>query len=190
MMASLRCCSYNCRGFNSGLVYLKQYINSFDLCFIQEHWLLEENLHTVCDSFPDFLSVGVSGMDSTSLICGRPYGGCSILFRKSLSSCITPLISTSNRFCAIRICDSSGLSLLLICVYMSALSVFSYYSEYLQTLGELEGFIESHQCDLNILVGDFNVDFDRGGPLAKLLLDFMCELNLTATDLSYRNSYF
>ena len=188
MMASLRCCSYNCRGFNSGLVYLKQYINSFDLCFIQEHWLLEENLHTVCDSFPDFLSVGVSGMDSTSLICGRPYGGCSILFRKSLSFYITPLISTSNRFCAIRICDSSGLSLLLICVYMPALSVSSYYSEYLQTLGELEGFIESHQCDLNMLVGDFNVDFDRGGPLAKLLLDFMCELNLTATDLSYRNS--
>ena len=108
MMGSLRCCSYNCRGWNSGLVYLKQYINSLDLCFIQEHWLLKENLHTVCDSFPDFLSVGVSGMDSSSLISGCPYGGCSILFRKSLSSCITPLATTSHRFCAIKIHDSSA----------------------------------------------------------------------------------
>ena len=61
---------------------------------------------------------------------------------------------------------------------MPAMTASSYFSEYLQTLGELEGFIESQHCDINILVGDFNVDFDRGGPLAKLLCDFMCDLNL------------
>ena len=82
-------------------------------------------------------------MDSSSLISGRPYGGCSILFRKSLSSCITPLATTSHRFCAIKIRDSSSQSVLLVSVYMPAMTSSSYYSEYLQTLGELEGFIES-----------------------------------------------
>ena len=42
-------------------------------------------------------------MDSGSLLCGRPYGGCSVLYRKSLSSCITPLASSSNRFCGIKV---------------------------------------------------------------------------------------
>ena len=38
----------------------------------------------------------------------------------------------------------------------------SSFSEYLNTLGELDEFINSQQCDVNLLVGDFNVDFDRG----------------------------
>ena len=42
-------------------------------------------------------------------------------------------------------------------------------------LGELEAFIGSNHCDINVIVGDFNVDFDRGGLFAKLLKDFMIE---------------
>ena len=39
-------------------------------------------------------------------------------------------------------------------------------SAYNYTLGELEGFIDTQCCDVTIVVGDFNVDFDRDGPLA------------------------
>ena len=39
------------------------------------------------------------------------------------------------------------------------------------------------RCDVNIVVGDFNIDFDRGGQLANLL---MAELNLVVYDLSFR----
>ena len=63
----------------------------------------------------------------------------------------------------------------------------SSFNEYLNTLGELQGFLESQQCDVNILVGDFNVDFDRGGPLAELLVDSMSELNLYVCDLSFHS---
>ena len=62
MMASLRCCSFNCRGWNSGAITLKNYIDSLDLCFIQEHWLYSDLLNQVRDISPDFLSVGVSGI--------------------------------------------------------------------------------------------------------------------------------
>ena len=45
-------------------------------------------------------------------------------------------------------------------------------SEFLSTLAELEGFIESQHCDFTLVAGDFNVDFDRGGPLASLLVQW------------------
>ena len=38
---------------------------------------------------------------------------------------------------------------------------------------------------MNLLVGDFNVDFSRGGSLTQLLLDFMDEWDLCAWDLSF-----
>ena len=39
-----------------------------------------------------------------------------------------------------------------------------------------------------IIVGDFNVDFDRGGAQADLLNDFADELDLLACDLHFRES--
>ena len=176
-MAVIRCCSFNCRGWNSGFLSLKDLVDSLDLIFVQEHWLHSDHLNELS---PDFLSVGVSGMDSGSLLCGRPFGGCAILYRKCFSYCITPLVSCSNRFCAIKILDPA-LSFLLACVYMPAeyhniIHHSSSFADYLNTLGELEGFLDSHQCDVNILVGDFNVDFDRQSPLTGLLVDLISVL--------------
>ena len=91
-------------------------------------------------------------------------------------------------FVAIRYNRIRNSSRQLVSVYMPAMTASYYFSEYLQTLGELDGFIEFQQCDVNILVGDFNVDFDRGGPLAKLLCDLICDLNLIASDLSFHHS--
>ena len=143
----------------------------------------KDHLNKIRGTSADFLSVSVGGMDSTSLLCGRPYGGCSILYRKSFSSCITPLVTCSDRFCAIKILDSTGLSLLMVSLYMPSECTPSAFNEYLNTLGELEGFLESQQC---ILVGYFNVDFDRRSSLAKLLADYLSEMNMCACDLSFR----
>ena len=66
------------------------------------------------------MCVSVSDMDSGSVLCGRPYGGCAILYRKSFPSCVVPITSCFKRFCAIKLLDSSGLSLLVICLYMPA----------------------------------------------------------------------
>ena len=61
------------------------------------------HLSQINDFNSDFLSVNVGGMESTSLVLGRPYGGCSILFRKSVMPCITPLASCSERFCELQL---------------------------------------------------------------------------------------
>ena len=76
---------------------------------IQEHWLHTDQLHKLNDFNSDFLSVAVSGMDSGSLLCGRPYGGCSVLYRKSLSSCII----NPRRACAARV------TVVVLCVCLS-----------------------------------------------------------------------
>lgn len=148
--------------------------------------MLNDHLYKTREISPDFLSVSVNGIDSSSLLVGRPYGGCSILYRKSLSSCITPLNSCSDRFCAIKIIDSSGSSVLLVSVYMP--HRLSSFDDYLIILGELEGFMDSQQCDRNILVGDFNVDLDCGGCLADLLNDYISDSDLCVCDLSYSSS--
>ena len=99
---SLRLVSYNCRGWRSGSDYVKL-LQSCDLCFIQEHWLFREHLGSLNIS-NDFLSVGVSGMDSSEILVGRPFGGCGILYRKSLSPVIRRIFISSQCLCAISLC--------------------------------------------------------------------------------------
>ena len=70
-----------------------------DVCLIQEHWLLHEQL-SLLNVNNDFLSCGVSGMDSSDLILGRPFGGCAILGR-SLLPFVFCLDSPSKRFCSV-----------------------------------------------------------------------------------------
>ena len=57
----------------------------------------------------------------------------------------------------LKVKDHSGLSILLVCVYMPSSDIAGHQD----TLGALEGFIESYQCDINVIVGDFNVDCSR-----------------------------
>ena len=100
---------------------------------------------------------------------------------------ITPLDCCSSRFCAVKLCDSNCLSVLIVCIYMPGDHNQNSFDAYLSVLGELEGFLDSHGYDLCLLVGDFNVDFDRDGCLKDLLLDFMSNLDLCACDRFFRD---
>ena len=86
-VACIRFSTFNCRGWRSGSIYVPTMLNSLDFCLIQEHWLLTEHLGALDILVSDeFISIGISGMDSSNLLPGRPYGGCAILCRKSFSS--------------------------------------------------------------------------------------------------------
>ena len=71
---------------------------------------------------------------------------------------------------------------LMFSVYMPYDSSSSSFTDYLNTLGELHGLIDANPHSGVFLVGDFNVDFDRSGPLTKLLSDFMLELDMLSVD--------
>jgi hypothetical protein len=108
---ALRLVSYNCRGWNSGCHYL--FSDSFDICLIQEHWLFNAQLS--CLNFNNhFLSCGASGMEDSSLLLGRPYGGCGIIFRKSLLESIKLIKLPFKRYSAIFLNSTIIIFLLII----------------------------------------------------------------------------
>ena len=154
---------------------------------IQEHWLLlPEHLGALNNISNEFLSIGVSGMDSGELLTGCPYGGCGILYRKLLSPFISRLNCCSNRFCAVNLTlptsnPDCSQSILLVNVYLPTdYGTVVTNNAFLDCLGELDGFISAQPFD-NIICGDFNVDFSRN---SHQLVDFMNTHNLVRADSS------
>ena len=134
------------------MVVITDFSDSFDICLVQEHWLF--NAQLPCLNFNDhFLSCGVSGMEDGFLLLGRPYGGCGIIFKKSLLERIKVVKLPFKRFCAIYLADllSSFLFIFLLIIGIQILMTIS--------LGELGGFINSQSFDDIIIGGDFNTDF-------------------------------
>ena len=153
--------SFNCRGWHNGKSTVTYLLDSHDICLIQEHWLFDDHLNKL-NFNPDFLSVGVSGMDSSVLLRGLPFGGCAILFRKSLLGSVTMLSTNAKRFCAIRLSDQSGHIILLVCVYLPTdYGTPSSHDEFLLVLGELEGFICSQSFDSLLIIGTSQVQRPR-----------------------------
>lgn len=187
-MALFRCCSFNCRGWSSCEHFLNDNIDCFDFLFLQEHWLPDNQLHKINNIHPDFLAVSCSGMDSSMLHVGRPFGGCSIVYKKSLSPYISPISTLSDRFCAVSLRDSLDRLFLLCCVYFPNESQPYSYTDFLNVLGELHGLIASDAWHGVFLVGDFNVDFQRCSPNGASLSDFMLEEGLFAADLAFHHS--
>jgi len=175
------------RGWNNGESTGSDVLDSYDICLIQEHCLFHDQLHEL-NFNPDFLSVGVSGMDSFALHHGRPFGGCAILFRKSLIGSVIMLSTNAKRYCALRLSDQSGqiTIILLVCVYLPTdCGNATSCEDFLLALGELKGFICSQSFDSLMIIGDFNfnVNFNRGGMNCAQLLEYY----LTAVDLGYRS---
>ena len=78
------------------------------------------------------------------ILCGRPFGGCAILYRSSLLSFVSCHDSPSKRFCSVT----------YVCVYLpSNDGSFNCHNDFLITLRELEGFIDQHTSDHLLIVG-------------------------------------
>ena len=191
---SLRLVSYNCRGWRSGSDYVKLLLQSCDLCFIQEHWLFREHLGSLNIS-NDFLSVGVSGMDSSEILVGRPFGGCGILYRKSLSPVIRRIFTSSQRLCAISLTlhnslDNSPFAILFVCVYLPTdYSNVASHTAFAESIGELDGIISAENFDNIIIAGDFNTDLSRPGSNFTTLTSFMSSHKLVCVDKLYNINF-
>ena len=94
--------SYNCRGYNASKTnYIVNLLDKCDVLFLQEHWLADEQLDTCSQISPHLLASGVSGISPIDVLDGRPYGGCSILWRRTLGTRVETVICYSRRVCAI-----------------------------------------------------------------------------------------
>lgn len=138
---------------------------------IQEHWLFTSQL-SLLDLDTNFCSFGVSGMADDVILQGRPYGGCGIIFRKTINVLKTP----SMRFCAALFIYGNE-SLLLLSVYLPT----DYHSEssdadYDHSLSEISGFVDSLCFDHIVIGGDFNTSSNSTSLRCSQLEDFMLGL--------------
>ena len=119
MAVDLKFISYNCRGYNKSKdVFIRSLLDRCGLLFLQEHWLSDSQLHLLNSVCNNFTSVGVSGFGKSDVLSGRPYGGCSILWRKDITSKITVIDTGSNRVCAVLINVAANLDALCLNVYL------------------------------------------------------------------------
>ena len=177
---AINCVTYNCRGWNSGSVTISDFIDLFDINFVSS-------------SSIGFLLIKYIYFHPITLLCQSvelmTMSFCLAVLTVGVLSCIGlysllllllfTLYNISNRFCALKVKDQSGLGILLVCVYMPSSDI----ADYQDTLGALEGFIESYQCDINVIVGDFNVGFSRQSAFTHHLSTLMTSLDLIACDL-------
>ena len=91
MSQNLTLCTYNCRGNKDDTaMYIRQLLSKADIVLLQEHWLLESELTSFGDKIGNVSIAGVSGMDQSKLLAGRPYGGCAIVHNKSTLITVNP----------------------------------------------------------------------------------------------------
>lgn len=172
-------CSYNSQGSGPGrMEYIAQLFNRSDFVLIQEHWLyneqsilFEKNINNVSCCFK-------SGMNSSELRCGRPFGGVAILWHKDSLFKVTPVNTNSKRLCAITIKSDFG-TFLLCNVYMpTGNNAESIRTEYKIVLNELIAIYDVYDTDYFIVGGDFNVSFNRSSDkhIVKVLNEYVDKL--------------
>ena len=171
-MYNLRISSYNSTGFgnlfsrSSGpSPYIQTVSQQSDIILLQEHWLLNQQLHKVVTLLPEFTGTAISGLDeSTTILRGRPYGGCAILWRQQLSTCIKPCDyqSMSRRVCGCVI-QTVDFDILLLCVYFPTDKQMgeSHLHDLEMVLHDINYFVENTPCTKLVIGGDFNCDFAR-----------------------------
>ena len=110
--------TYNSHGHGTGrLDYVKKIAHENDFLFVQEHWLFNQQVGMLEQKIPDCHVYLVSGMIDQSLLRGRPYGGCAIIWKKNLDCSCTPITFNSKRVCAMLL-EMKGAKIILVSVYM------------------------------------------------------------------------
>ena len=188
MASKLSIATYTSNGSSdSRIAYINKLLKDYDFVFVQEHWLQSCQFEKYTKKFTNACAHSVSGMKSNELISGRPKGGCSIIWKRNLLACVTPVITDCNRICAV--CFSYNNIKYLMCnVYMPCYD----NNEYVEILGVLISLCQSPDYDSIIIGGDFNMSFERpDDPLITVLNDFttsqnlICGLSCNSSDISY-----
>ncbi len=123
---------------------------------------------------------GISGMDKSELLMGRPYGGCVIMIRDSLKCKFVPI--SVNERCYGGLLELSGLNILILSVYMPCDTSYDHnnldiYNDVLHCIIDV---CNNHtHIDHIVLAGDLNTDLTRGNSLhTRELLQFAARNNL------------
>ena len=150
-------CSFNCRSAKSSINEIYDLCCNADMVFLQEHWLLPNEISLLSDIHPDFVAIGHSAVDlSQGVLVGRPYGGTGIMYRKSFGECITRVITYDSRITAVILQSNYG-PVLFVSVYMPTnYGDADCYEEYVAICGKITALFAESDAIHMVVVGDFN----------------------------------
>ena len=79
--------TYNCKGLKPrNYPYIKDLSTIYDIILLQETWLHDFEIDKVNDITPNFMVKATSSMDPSDINrVGRPFGGCIVMWNKSLN---------------------------------------------------------------------------------------------------------
>ena len=178
--------SYNCRGFHNAADDICKLINTNDIVLLQETWIPLQEIHRISalGNFYDFTAVSPVDLSEGPLI-GRPYGGVAILWKKTLSSCISTLNFDDDRLSAVTLRDNLGNIHLLINIYMPY-QCSENVDLYLEVLGRICSLLDSNDWNYLYLAGDFNAS--PGSKFYEMLCDFCTDHDLKIRDIEFFRS--
>ena len=127
---------------------------------------------------PEHNATGVSGFSNDDVIAGRPYGGCAVFWRNTLSLSVKLIDTNSRRISAVLFTGNSGLKLLCMPVYMPYENDYASFDDFQFQLSAVDSLISQYADCQVIIGGDFNVDFARNRLHTKVLDDFCSNTNL------------
>ena len=160
-MAS-KICTFNCRGFNlCKIKHIETLLANCDILLIQETWALPDQVGKLNRYFDEYNTYGVSGINANELLYGRPYGGVSFMFKKSLSPHIEWVEMNCNRVCCIRLSTDMG-HIYLFNVYLPCDTTnHENLCEYNMVLTDIAKCCAENDVSNCIIGGDLNTDLSR-----------------------------
>ena len=165
----------------SKLNIIRDICDSSDVLFLQETWAMPADLTEFNCVSEQHNSYAISAVDPGELLCGRPYGGLTIIWRKSIDHLCRIVTFDDNRMLGLMV-DFPGNPILFINVYLP------YYSEhnvddYIFYVGKVMSIIDELEGCGVMVFGDFNACV--GGTYYQQWVSACEEYELTFSDVTH-----
>ena len=147
--------TFNCRGLKSAMNQVQKLCNNSQIVALQETWLYSNDLDIVKNIHKDFSGFSISSVrDDVDIHRGRPHGGLSFMWSKSLTPFIDIVSYEDDRLLGLSF-KHRDKSTLFINVYLPT-NVRENVDRYLNYVGKISAIIEESQYENICLLGDFN----------------------------------
>jgi hypothetical protein len=117
--SNLSMLTLNLHGFNQSCDFLSDVCasGSYDVIFVEEHWLASSDLYKLATISPDYVLYGESAMNEATkkgVLYGRPWGGVAVMVKADLTR-VTSCRLICERIVALTIAGSLFVNIYLPC---------------------------------------------------------------------------
>jgi Reverse transcriptase (RNA-dependent DNA polymerase) len=183
---SLNIVTYNIHGFKQNWSYLQDRTQFNDIIFVQEHWLLSDELNLLGNINNDFVVFAKSSMNAKcekGLLKGRPFGGVAVLVRRKFSREVNFSGSDNDgRIICVKICNGSVNLLLVGCYFPCNDNSTNYADSLSQVLGYIESLVVCNPGCRICILGDLNFECSLSSQGFSLFSDLANEYSLVSCD--------